>query len=209
VIADIDTLKTLPRRELLSGMGEVVKYGVIRDPSLLLPKALNISQADVVSNVVQRSCEIKAAVVSADEREETGLRAILNYGHTVGHALESATNYRRYKHGEAIGIGMVAAACIGEIAGVTPPGVRDAVIASCRAQGLPTVRPAEIPVEMLLELMTRDKKAEGGSVRFVLARGLGDVELMGGINKETIRAGLSLQDRICPQEKPLESDAVR
>jgi 3-dehydroquinate synthase len=104
---------------------------------------------------------------------------------------------------------MVAAACIGEIAGVTPPEVRDAVIASCRVQGLPTARPAEIPVEMLLELMTRDKKAEGGNVRFVLARSLGDVELMGGINKETIRAGLSLQDRICLREPLPESGAVR
>jgi 3-dehydroquinate synthase len=208
VIADIDTLKTLPRRELRSGMGEVVKYGVIRDPSLLLPEALDLMQPDRVISVVRRSCEIKAAVVSADEREETGLRAILNYGHTVGHALEAATGYRRYKHGEAIAIGMAAAACIGQAAGVTPPVVRDTVIASCRAQGLPTGRPAEIPAEVLLDLMLRDKKAEGGSTRFVLARDLGNVELMGGISEKTVRAGLSLQDDICGREMPAGSDAI-
>jgi 3-dehydroquinate synthase len=162
----------------------------------------------MISHVVRRSCEIKADVVVADEREETGLRAILNYGHTVGHALESATNYRRYKHGEAIAIGMAAAACIGEVAGVTPSEVRDTVIASCRAQGLPTARPADVSTDVLLDLMTRDKKAESGSVRFVLARGLGDVELMGGINSETIRAGLTLQDKICSGGNPAESDAA-
>jgi 3-dehydroquinate synthase len=209
VIADTDTLTTLPRREIHSGLGEIVKYGVIRDPSLLLTKALDFSQSDVVAHIVQRSCEIKAEVVVADEREETGLRAILNYGHTVGHALESATNYRRYKHGEAVAIGMVAAACIGEVAGVTPAGVRDAIIASCRAQGLPTARPSEISAETLLDLMMRDKKTEGGSIRFVLARSLGDVELMGGINVETIRAGLALQDKICGANKAGESEVIR
>ena len=197
VIADVDTLKTLPRREFRSGMGEVVKYGVIRDPSLLLPKALEMLQTDIVSHIVRRSCEIKAEVVVADEREETGLRAILNYGHTVGHALESATNYRRYKHGEAVAIGMAAAACIGEAAGITPSDVRKTVIAACRAQGLPTARPAEISVESLLMLMMRDKKTEAGKIRFVLARGLGDVELMSGMNQESVRAGLVLQDRVC------------
>ncbi|MES2460204.1 MAG: 3-dehydroquinate synthase [Armatimonadota bacterium] len=209
VIADIDTLKTLPRREFRSGVGEIVKYGVIRDPSLLLPIALDPTKADIVSHVVQRSCEIKAAVVAMDEREETGLRAILNYGHTVGHALESATRYRRYKHGEAVAIGMASAACIGEAAGVTPSGVRDAIIASCRAQGLPTMRPAEIPADALLDLMTRDKKAEKGTARFVLARDLGDVELMGGIDEKTIRAGLSLQDRVCGSDESMESEAAR
>ncbi len=209
VIADIDTLKTLPRRELRSGMGEVVKYGVIRDPSLLLPEMLDLAQTERVRDVVKRSCEIKAAVVSADEREETGLRAILNYGHTVGHALESATCYRRYKHGEAVAIGMAAAACIGDVAGITPSAVRDTVIASCRAQGLPTRRPAEIPAEVLFDLMLRDKKAEGGSARFVLARDLGDVELMGGISEKTVRAGLSLQDEICGREMPAGSKAIK
>ena len=205
VVADIDTLKTLPYREFRSGMGEVVKYGVIRDPSLLLPRALDTSQMKMVSHIVRRSCEIKAEVVVADEREEAGLRAILNYGHTVGHALESATGYRRYKHGEAISIGMAAAACIGEVAGITPPGVRETVIASCRTQGLPVARPAKISVDDLLTLMVRDKKTEAGNIRFVLARGLGDVELMSGINQESVRAGLALQDKVCGHA---ESDAV-
>ena len=197
VIADVDTLKTLPRREFRSGMGEVVKYGVIRDPTLLLPQALDTSQPEIVSHIVRRSCEIKAQIVVADEREETGLRAILNYGHTVGHALESATKYRRFKHGEAVAIGMAAAACIGEAVGITPSDVRKTVVAACRAQGLPVARPAEISVDDLLTLMLRDKKAEAGRLRFVLARGLGDVELMNGINQESVRDGLTLQDKVC------------
>ncbi|MBC8102642.1 MAG: 3-dehydroquinate synthase [Cytophagales bacterium] len=209
VIADLETLKTLPSREFRSGLGEVVKYGVIRDPSLLAPNRLEVSQSEALAEMVRCSCEIKAEVVSADEREESGLRAILNYGHTVGHALESATRYRRYKHGEAVAIGMAAAACIGEAAGVTPVPVREAVIAACRVQALPVKRPSDVPVEDLIALMARDKKAEGGVVRFVLARSLGKAELMGGITETMLRAGLALQDEVCGREDGNIGEAVR
>ncbi|MBC8140973.1 MAG: 3-dehydroquinate synthase, partial [Armatimonadetes bacterium] len=117
VVVDTDTLSTLPKRELVAGFGEVIKYGVISDPSLLTrTRDIGYDRAyeAFVNYAIRRSCEIKADVVTRDEYETTGLRASLNFGHTVGHALESATFYKRYKHGEAIAIGMVSAACIGE-----------------------------------------------------------------------------------------------
>jgi 3-dehydroquinate synthase len=195
VIIDTETLKTLPLRERRAGMAEVVKYGVIRDPELLelltqRGEAMTQNPADL-GYIVQRSCEIKAEVVAADEYETTGLRAILNYGHTVGHALESVTQYRRYKHGEAVAIGMMAAACIGEQVGVTPPEVRTSLKAALTAQQLPTVYPADIDIETILPLLGRDKKAEAGKAKFVLARRLGDVTLWGDVSDEAIWAGIT------------------
>jgi len=201
VLADVDTLRTLPPREFRSGLGEVVKYGVIRDPALLDAKPVragDITAApETVIEIIRRSCVVKADVVCADEREETGLRAILNYGHTIGHALESATHYRRFKHGEAIGIGMVSAACIGEVLGVTPTAVREKVQAAVQTQQLPGCIPNDIEPDTLLALLGRDKKAEDGVARFVLAHAVGDVELMGQIRKESVLAGLALQQSLC------------
>lgn len=200
VVIDTDALSTLPSREFRSGMAEVVKYGVIRDPALLPLTAkagaggkFGKLTPGEVAHLVRRSCEIKADVVTADEFETTGLRAILNYGHTVGHALESATQYRRYKHGEAVAIGMVAAACIGEVVGVTPEDVRDAVAHNVRAAGLPLAVPADVSAEDLMALLGRDKKAEGGRAKFVLARALGEVFLTGDVDEAAVRAGLARQ----------------
>ena len=180
VLIDPDTLSTLPRRELRSGMAEVIKYGIIRDPELLESVRAHgeaiFRDPGALEEIAARSCEIKAAVVTADEREETGLRAILNYGHTIGHALEGATGYRRYKHGEAIAIGMVSAACIGEAAGVTPAGVRFALTGALRALKLPTALPSDIDDQTLIALTARDKKAVAGEAHFVLAEALGRVE---------------------------------
>lgn len=198
VLADIGTLRTLPARDRRSGMAEVVKYGVIRDPALLdflasEARALRKSAPEALSQVVRRSCEIKADVVAGDEREESGLRAILNYGHTIGHALEAATRYRRYRHGEAVAIGMVSAACIGEAAGITPASVRQVVVDALRAQRLPVAVPADVPAETLIGLLSLDKKAEGGRARFVLARALGRVELRTDVDEASVQAGLALQ----------------
>lgn len=200
VLADTDTLRTLPPRERRSGMAEVVKYGVIRDPALLdfvTERAADLRRltGDALSHVISRSCAIKAEVVAGDEREETGLRAILNYGHTVGHALEAATRYRRFRHGEAVAIGMVAAACIGEAAGVTPAAVRRQVADAVLAQRLPRAVPADVPAATLTGLLSLDKKAEGGRARFVLARAIGEVELSAGVSEKAVGAGLALQAR--------------
>jgi len=196
VLADLATLTTLPVREFRSGMAEVIKYGVIRDPELLATttdldsRHLRGNADGALAGVVARCCEIKADVVSKDEFELTGLRAILNFGHTIGHALESATLYRRYRHGEAVAIGMVAAARIGEEAGVTPVDVCPAIVAALNAQGLPTVLPADISPEVLIAGSSRDKKALGGVARFVLADRAGSVSLFDTIDRDAVRRGL-------------------
>jgi 3-dehydroquinate synthase len=194
VLADTAVLGTLPLREVRAGLAEVVKYGIIREPALLgylmaNATALLRRDGDALEWIGAQSCAIKADVVGADEREETGVRAILNYGHTIGHALESATQYRRYKHGEAIAIGMVSAACIGEAAGVTPPAVRPTLVALLQRLGLPTALPVEITDDTLIALTRRDKKAESGTARYVLARGLGDVALT-AVDDAVVRQGL-------------------
>jgi 3-dehydroquinate synthase len=179
VAIDPDTLITLPARELRSGLAEVIKYGIIYDAGFFEEVARNLAQlrrrghASVVQSIV-RSCRIKAEIVAQDETEQ-GVRAILNFGHTVGHALEAVTRYRRYKHGEAISIGMVSASMIGERLGVTPPGVTSEICRVLRSAHLPTAFPMDIDPGLILEAAGRDKKTEGGRLRFVLARAVGEV----------------------------------
>lgn len=196
VVIDPLTLSTLPEREIRSGFAEIVKYGLIQEPQLLT--SLEQSYEDIknkkyssVTDLIVRSCSIKAAIVAGDEREETGLRAILNYGHTIGHALESATNYRRYKHGEAISIGMISAAFIGVVAGITPSDFVPAVSKLLCALKLPVMLPDDISDELLVEITTHDKKAQHGKARFVLASGLGQVSLH-PIDLDVVFAGLRL-----------------
>jgi 3-dehydroquinate synthase len=190
VIADVGTLRSLPSEELRSGLAEVVKYGVIADPdlfALLESEAASALAGDdaLLTRLVVRSCEIKAEVVRQDPKEQ-GLRAILNYGHTVGHALESVLGYGAVKHGEAVAFGMSAA---GQIA--TRRGLLESVAASrqdslLQRLGLPTLASWSsgpglthpLPsVGHLLEAMKRDKKTLGGRLRLVLARAIGTVEL--------------------------------
>jgi 3-dehydroquinate synthase len=197
VLIDVDVLNDLPLREKRAGMAEIIKYGVIRDPALLESVSKNGNaygvgwqDAHFLPYVIKRSCEIKADVVSQDEFETTGLRAILNYGHTIGHALESVTHYRRYRHGEAIAIGMMAAAHIGEAHGVTAPEVGEAVREALAAHHLPTSLPDDVGPDDLLPLLARDKKAEGGRANFVLARRLGEVHLVKDVSEATVREGL-------------------
>lgn len=200
VIVDLDTLRTLPPRELRSGLAEVIKYGIIRDrrffdfietnvPSILALKPEPLAAA------IRRSCEIKAEVVSADETEQA-LRAILNFGHTVGHALEAATEYRRYKHGEAIAIGMVSACLIGEETGVTPPDVTERVASALAAAGLPRAFPDDVEFGAIREAVLRDKKTLGGRVRFVLASAIGCVEIGQDVPFEVVEKALSRQRRL-------------
>ncbi len=199
VIADTNTLKTLADREMRSGLAEVVKYGAIRDPKLL-PNLDGVLAKDEaaeqrLAEIIERSCQIKADVVGGDEREENGLRAILNFGHTVGHALEAATDYIRFRHGEAVAIGMVAAACIGEAAGVTAPEARHAIAASVRALGLPAALPGDVSRDAVLSLLSLDKKAHAGRARWVLLRTLGEVAPSAPcfLDEQAVRSGLALQ----------------
>ena len=196
VVIDSDVLKSLPLREIRAGMAEVIKYGLAFDADLLrylLTKSVQIQSqsARVIAHIVQRSCEIKADVVSRDEFETNGLRALLNYGHTIGHALESATNYKRFRHGEAVGIGMMAAAFIGEARGITPPDIAHQTRRALQAFYLPSALPADITAESLIALLGRDKKAENGQVKFVLLTGVGKAGVWGDVRETMIHQGLA------------------
>lgn len=174
---DVSTLKTLPRREFISGMAEVIKYGIIRDREFF--DFLNANRdgiltlrEDLLARIIRRSCEIKADVVSADERE-SGLRAILNYGHTIGHAIETATGYTKYLHGEAVAIGMCLAARISGLSDVEASEIKTLV----ESYGLPSELPSGIDPEALLEAMAVDKKSVAGEIRFVLPNSIGSVRV--------------------------------
>ena len=184
VYIDVDTLKTLDKREMKAGLAEVIKYGVIRDAKLFKYLEDNIdvfvapspkSQAPVLLHIIKRSCAIKASVVEADERE-AGLRAILNFGHTFGHAVEAVTKYREYKHGEAVAIGMVYAAELSRKTGLCSKNVIERVHNLIDKAGLPT-EPPDFPKTSFLKAMEMDKKVLGGELRFVLVEKIGKVRI--------------------------------
>jgi 3-dehydroquinate synthase len=171
VVCDLDTLRTLPAREFSAGLAEVIKYGPIADPAFLAWIEANLDalmQQDnaAIAHAVQRSCEIKAAVVGQDERE-SGLRAILNFGHTFGHAIEAGLGYGEWLHGEAVGCGMVMALHLSHRLGYVDAGWVERVSRLLRAAGLPTVGP-QLGIDRYLELMRVDKKAQAGEINFVL-----------------------------------------
>lgn len=177
VIADIDTLKTLPPRELAAGMAEVIKHGAIADADYFAwieqnIGALNACDPELMALAVKRSCEIKANVVAQDEREQ-GLRATLNFGHTFGHAIEAGMGYGEWLHGEAVGCGMVMAASLSERLGFIDVETRARLAALVRAAQLPVVAP-DLGEARYIELMKVDKKAEAGSIKFILLRKLGE-----------------------------------
>jgi len=198
VIADTDTLATLPPREFTSGLAEVVKYGVIRDAALFerLETAVGsvvAREAGEIAAIVRRCVAIKAAVVSADEHERTGDRATLNYGHTFGHAYENATGYGTLLHGEAVAIGMADAAELAVRTGRVPRAFAVRQAALMAALGLPTCLPSgvEVAAEDLVALMARDKKALDGRLRFVLPTRLGQVELVDDVPTPLVREVLA------------------
>jgi 3-dehydroquinate synthase len=188
VLIDVDTLQTLPPRELRSGLAEVVKYGVIADPALF--QRLEAHAADVLRGdagllvpVIRDCCQIKADVVAADE-QEGGLRAILNFGHTFGHAIEAATGFATYTHGEAVAIGMVWATELSRRLGLCEAGLLDRLWALLQALGLPTA--LKEPVAGLRDALIMDKKAVGGRLRFILVEELGKVSVRGDVPTEVV-----------------------
>jgi 3-dehydroquinate synthase len=171
VVCDLETLATLPVREFSAGLAEVIKYGPIADMALLDWLEANIDrlvarETDALAHAVRRSCEIKAWVVGQDERE-AGLRAILNFGHTFGHAIEAGLGYGQWLHGEAVGCGIVMAMQLSQRLGLIEEGFVQRVTALLRKAGLPVVGPA-LGADRYLELMRVDKKAEAGEIKFVL-----------------------------------------
>jgi len=177
VVADVATLDTLPQRELAAGLAEVIKYGAIADPHFMAfledrLDAVLARRLPILMRIVARSCEIKARVVAADERETRGVREVLNFGHTVGHAIEALTGYRRYLHGEAVAIGMVSAALLSQRLGRLAGEDVERLVRLLRRAGLPTA-PPPLDEGELLAVMQRDKKVRDGRLRFVLLDRIG------------------------------------
>jgi 3-dehydroquinate synthase len=175
VICDLDTLKTLPARELSAGLGEVIKYGPIADMDFFSWIEANITglrncNPAVLAHAIQRSCQIKAGIVSQDERE-SGLRAILNFGHTFGHAIEAGLGYGQWLHGEAVGCGMVMAATLSQRLGLVEVSFVERLRQLVVKAGLPVCAPRLSKKDnagRYLELMRVDKKAEAGEIHFVV-----------------------------------------
>ena len=176
VMVDTAVLRSLPEREFRGGLAEVIKYGIIADAKLFAFLEKNFEKllardAKALEHVITRSVEIKAEVVGKDERE-SGLREILNFGHTFGHALESATGYKKYQHGEAVAWGMMAAALYGHEIRITPAADASRIISLVRRMGRLPAWPKLAP-KRLIELMRSDKKTRAGKLRFVLTPGIG------------------------------------
>jgi 3-dehydroquinate synthase len=181
VVCDLATLDTLPQRELSAGLAEVIKYGPIADAVFFEwieghIDALCARDPAALAHAVRRSCEIKAAVVSADERE-ADLRAVLNFGHTFGHAIEAGLGYGQWLHGEAVGCGMVMASDLSARLGLVPQAFVDRVRALCERAGLPVRAPRLDGPAQWLDLMRLDKKTEGGKIRFVVIEQIGRAAL--------------------------------
>jgi len=193
VVADPIVLETLPRREFRAGLYEVIKYGVIAEPGLLdrmrdtMP-AIFAREGPAVAPLVSASCRIKAAVVAADERE-SGLRRTLNFGHTVGHALEAVTKYKRFRHGEAVGYGMLAALAIGVARGVTPQSLSDEVEQLVAQLGpLPSI--ADLSSKEVLAAIKRDKKVVDGTLHFIAASDRGKTVELTDVAEKEINAAI-------------------
>jgi 3-dehydroquinate synthase len=192
---DTAALQTLPDREFRSGLAEVVKYGVILDSELFAYLEANADailrrQPDVIHHIIARCCRLKADVVEQDEREETGRRAILNYGHTFAHAFETVSGYGHWLHGEAVAAGMICASRLAESRGLIPHDLTERQERLLSRFSLP-IAPETWPVEELLAAMRHDKKSRDGRLRFVLPRQLGEVALMDDVSEEDVRKVLT------------------
>jgi 3-dehydroquinate synthase len=188
VIDDIDLLKTLPGREFNQGFAEIIKHAVIADAEMF--SALQDKKASkelALPSLIQRNIEIKARFIARDEFDRTGERALLNFGHTVGHAIESAGGYQTFLHGEAISLGMVAASAISMKRAGLSQDQRDTIVDLLRAFDLPTRLPENFPRDRILEALKFDKKFEVGEIRFVLTPKIGSARLSREVTMEDIR----------------------
>lgn len=204
VFIDPKVLKTLDARQLRAGIAEVVKYGVIVDERLFAFLEANaggiLGNGRALARAIERSCRIKAGVVSEDEREG-GIRAILNFGHTFGHAIEAASGYGHYLHGEAIAIGMCLAAELSVSLGLCDPQAAVRIRNLTLAFGLPTEPPPDIPAKEIVSAMRLDKKVKSGAIRFILPTGIGGVIIRAVHDKDIDRFYRKVMKRSLPSKR--------
>jgi 3-dehydroquinate synthase len=200
VVADPNTLKSLPFRERRSGLAEIIKCGAIADASFFkvvaddINEMLRLTSSNLEAAIAQ-TIKIKAKIVEQDELDND-IRAILNFGHTVGHAVEALTGYHVYRHGEAVAIGMVSACLIGEEAGITPPSATEALLSVLQKAGFPFHLDDRLYTNDVIRLTALDKKSVGGSARFVLLESLGKASAGHDISNDIIRAALQRQRKL-------------
>ncbi|HPA45332.1 MAG TPA: 3-dehydroquinate synthase [bacterium] len=212
VLIDPSTLKTLPARELLCGLAEIIKHGIIGDPKIFafvqknLHELLSVDE-ETYADLVARNCRFKAKVVEQDEKE-AGLRAILNFGHTIGHAIECLTGYTRYLHGEAVAIGMLAETLIGLRMGISSEDLFEEIFAVIRDAGYPLDLPG-VSAEQIVEAMRRDKKVLQGTIRMVIPKRLGQIEVR-EIKEERLilESWKDLQSRLRTTGPPEKNDTL-
>lgn len=201
VVADMSMLDTLPKRELSAGLAEVIKYALIMDTEFLawlednMPKLLSLDVA-ALQHAVKRCCEMKAQLVAQDERE-AGCRALLNFGHTFGHVIETHEGYGNWLHGEAVAVGMVQAAELSQRMGWISTTDFEQVVAVIASAKLPTT-PPDIDVSVALDLMQHDKKAQSGRIRLVLLKALGKAVVTDEFDPQALQTVLSKQSVITP-----------
>jgi 3-dehydroquinate synthase len=188
VIDDLDVLKTLPRREFNQGFAEVIKHAVIADAKMFRTlESWKAGDVPALQRLIKRNIEIKSQIVAKDERDRTGEREVLNFGHTVGHAIERAGKYSKFLHGEAVSLGMVAACSISVAKAGLRPKQRDAIVSLLEQFGLPTRLPPKFPRRRILEAVMVDKKFEDGKIRFVVTPRIGAAYVAHDVALDDIR----------------------
>jgi 3-dehydroquinate synthase len=191
VIDDVDVLKTLPRREFNQGFAEIIKHAIIADADMFGTlqswKARSPRRPLALQQLVRRNVEIKSKIVAKDERDQTGERAILNFGHTIGHAIERAGNYEELLHGEAVSLGIVAASAISVNKAGLPRDQQNAISELLQRFDLPTHLPPNFPREEILDALPHDKKFEGGKIRFVVTPHIGTAHISNDVTLKGIR----------------------
>lgn len=189
-----ECLKTLPLKELHSGLAEMIKYGVIDDAQLFVFLEKNLSkilarEANALQAMIQSGCSIKTKIIQADP-EEKGLRAILNYGHTFAHAIETATDYQKFLHGEAVSIGMTCAAHVSLRLNLTDKTLLERQSRLCQQAGLPTKLPENLSIDHLIELMKGDKKSKSGKINLIVPEKIGKVITIADVDKDLLREAM-------------------
>ena len=201
VIDDVDVLRTLPRREFNQGFAEIIKHAVIADAKMFRtlefskagdPPSLGsgVAGAPALQQLIKRNIKIKSKIVAKDERDRTGERALLNFGHTVGHAIERAGDYRKFLHGEALSLGIVAACAISIKKAGLAPDQRDAIVDLLRRFQLPTSLPRNFPRKKILSAVKFDKKFEGGKVRFIVTPQIGTAHVSRDVTMKDVREAI-------------------